>query len=133
MKSPALIRTGAILVFVLVLHTLDHALRQDRSLGAAVVIPGLSGQVGAVLALGMAIAGHRLAPAAGVIIGAGTALGFVAVHLLPHWSAFSDPYSGLGLDWISWASVFAGIAAGAAFAVAGWRALPVSPRLARAR
>jgi hypothetical protein len=58
---------------VLVLHTLDHTLRQDRSLAAEITVPGLAGQAGAFLALGLAIVAHRLAPAAAVIIGGGTA------------------------------------------------------------
>ena len=38
-------------------------------------------------------------------MGVSVALGFVAVHLAPHWSAVSDPYSAFDADALSWALV----------------------------
>ena len=50
-----------------------------------------------------------------------TALGFVAVHLAPHWSMFSDPYADRDLDAGSWIQMLAALAAGAWLAYEGSR------------
>jgi hypothetical protein len=46
-----------------------------------------------------------------------------AVHLVPRWSAFSDPLLGSGIDALSWAAVLAEIVAALALGVAGTFAL----------
>jgi hypothetical protein len=66
---------------------------------------------------------HSWAPAASFTVGFGTAIGFVAVHLIPRWGAFSDPYPDLPVDALSWASVGVSIAVGLAVGLAGLRAI----------
>ena len=50
-----------------------------------------------------------------------TAVGFVAVHLAPHWSIFSDPYGDRYLDSGSWIQMLTALAGGAWLAYEGWR------------
>lgn len=84
------------------LHDLDHA-RQVREVEPAVGGIGLLGMAAVIASLALAIAGHRLAPHAAVLVGFGTAIGFVLVHLVPDWGPLSDGYPDLAVDGISWA------------------------------
>jgi hypothetical protein len=60
-----------------------------------------------------------------VIVGLVSAIGFSAAHLLPQWSAFSDPFTGSavapGVTVFSWFAAVFEIAAGLAFAAAGFQ------------
>ncbi len=55
---------------------------------------GVVQQVGAVAARVLVFSRHRLAPAAAVMVGFASAVGSAAAHILSHWSAFSDPFTG---------------------------------------
>ena len=65
--------------------------------------------------------GRRHAPLVAGTIGLMTGLGFVAVHLAPRWSMFSDPYPDRYLDAASWVQMSASLAAGLWLAYEGWR------------
>jgi len=118
-----LARTALLFVVLLVLHALDHDLRQDASVPSPLAVVGLSGTVIAAGVLVLALRRHPLAPPAAVFVGLGTALGFALAHLIPHWSgAFSQFYGDLDVDALSWTGVFATMAAGAALGLAGLRA-----------
>jgi len=118
-----LARTALLFVVLLVLHALDHGLRQDASVPSPLAVVGLSGTVIAAGVLVLALRRHPLAPPAAVFVGLGTALGFALAHLIPHWSgAFSQFYGDLDVDALSWTGVFATMAAGAALGLAGLRA-----------
>lgn len=56
---------------------------------------------------------HVRTPDAAVIVGFGTALGFVLVHVLPDWGPLADGYPGINVDGISWLIVVGDIAAAA--------------------
>jgi len=65
---------------------------------------------------------HRLAPLAAAAFGFSNAAGVAAVHLLPHWSAFSDAFPGgaeRGVEATSWAVALIEIAGLLALGVAG--------------
>jgi hypothetical protein len=116
------------LLAVLVLHDLDHV-RQGRDIEAGVIAIGILGDVVAIASLGLALAGHRLAPPAAVVVGFGTALGFVAVHALPDWGPISQGYPGIGVDLLSWVAVFIPIAVAVGLGLSG---LAASSRAAAA-
>jgi hypothetical protein len=103
-------RAALLLTLADVLHALDHT-RQGRDLGREVYVAGVSGWVALALLLALIARGHRLAPAYAAAVGASVGVGFVAVHVAPHWSAFSDPYSGFDPDALSWALVVLPVAA----------------------
>jgi hypothetical protein len=82
----------------------------------------LSGVV-AIAAVLLALAGDHLAPLLMVGHGFSQALGVAAVHLPPHWSAFSDSLPDGGVDALTWVAVLAEIAGAVVFGAVGARVL----------
>ncbi len=123
-RSPRkeLIAGNLLLVALLVVHTLDHVLRQDAPVPAATAFAGLAGIVAAVFALGLALAAHRLAPAGTAFVGIATAVGFVAIHVFPEWSVFSQPYADIDADAISWTAMIVPAVVGVGVGAIGVRA-----------
>ena len=109
---------------LLVAHTLDHALNQPARPGpeSGTVI----GVLGFVIVAGSSLLAIRRspnAPAAAVVAGSATALGILAVHLMPAWWGFvSDPYWDFDANAPSWTLALAPLAAGVVLAVAGAQA-----------
>ena len=101
-------------------HFLDH-LRQDRELAAEVYAVGTSGYVATALLLGLVLAGSRFAPPVAAAFGASVVAGFALVHIVPDWSAISDPYSAFGADALSWALVVVPMLTAVWLVVAGLR------------
>ncbi len=100
-----LIAGNLLLLALLVLHTLDHTLRQTETVPVEAATAATAGFVAAVLALGLVLGGHRLAPAATALVGLATSAGFVAIHVFPEWSVFSQPYADIDVDALSWAAM----------------------------
>ncbi|MGI8945581.1 MAG: hypothetical protein ACR2GL_05005 [Thermoleophilaceae bacterium] len=115
----ALVVANAVLVAVLVVHALDHALRQEATVPGLVVAAGAFGFVAALVALGLGLARARLDAPATAVVGFGTVLGFLAVHVAPDWGPFSQPYSDIPVDDLSWAILIAPIAVAAAAGLVG--------------
>ncbi|HUR84832.1 MAG TPA: hypothetical protein VMY78_05765 [Solirubrobacteraceae bacterium] len=95
-------------------HVADHVARQPagEQLGLVASLPGLLGTVAVFVSLALVASGYRHAREIAGAIGLLTAVGFVAVHLVPHWSMFSDPYADRYLDAGSWIEMLAGLAGG---------------------
>jgi hypothetical protein len=106
---------NAALAVLLVGHVVDHVARQPDSaqLDGFANAPGIAGLVAVFLSLGLLLARMPRALEFATLVGAATALGFVAIHLLPDWSMFSDPYPDRDLDAASWIEMLATLAAGA--------------------
>ncbi|MDX6688724.1 MAG: hypothetical protein QOG15_181 [Solirubrobacteraceae bacterium] len=102
------------LAILLAGHIADHTLRQSGGdqLSFVASLPGLLGALAVFVSLGFVVAGYRDAPQIAGTMGLLTALGFVAVHLAPHWSMFSDPYEDRYLDAASWIQMLASLAGG---------------------
>lgn len=108
-----LTRATLFLLVMQVIHVGDHALNQpSRDLGVQGTAVGALGFLALIGCLYLATREDPLAPLACAATGFGTALGFVSIHLAPHWSLLSDPYSAFGANALSWAIVTASIAAG---------------------
>lgn len=118
---PLLITSAALLVMT-VLHDLDHA-RQGRPLPTEITALGVIGLAGAGVCLFLAFRRHPLSAPAAAAIGISSVLGLIAVHLLPSWSIFSDPYHEVGVDALSWANLALLMLAALGVGVAGVRAL----------
>lgn len=118
-----LLAANAALAAVLAGHIADHVLRQPagEQLGLLASLPGLLGAAAVFVLLGLVWRGVSIAPALAAGLGLLTAAGFVAVHLLPHWSMFSDPYTDRYLDAGSWIEMLAAIAGALWLAFEGWR------------
>jgi hypothetical protein len=103
-------------------HTADHELNQPpRDYGLALTLPGFLGLAAALTVIVLAWRGSPAAGPAGLVVGVGTVTGFFAIHLLPRWSAFSDPYSAFEPNLLSWALVALPMAAAAWLALLGAR------------
>jgi len=106
------------------LHTADHLRR-----GLDTVTPQVLwiGNISTVVGIGVVAAvvvGYRHAAMLAALTGLPVALGVAAVHLLPHWSAFSDSFDGAhgtGVTAMSWIVVLIEIAGAVALGIAGMR------------
>jgi hypothetical protein len=110
MRTP-LGRAALLVLFVHVLHDLDHV-RQRESAPAEVVGTAILGWAALIGLLVLVARRHRFAPAYAAVYGVASAAGFVLVHLVPRWSAFSAPYSELDADALSWLLAILPVAAG---------------------
>jgi hypothetical protein len=119
-------RAALLLVAADVLHALDHT-RQGRDLASEVYVAGVAGWFALALLLVLVARGHRLAAPYAAAVGVSVAVGFVAVHVLPHWSAVSDPYPAAHLDALSWALVAIPVLAAANLVVRAVQATHAHP------
>ena len=106
----------------LALHTVDHLRRGLDVLTPEVQWAGnLSTAVG-ITAVLLVLMGHRWGPLVAVLTGIPVAIGVAAVHLLPHWSAFSDAFPGAnntGVTALSYTVVLIEIVGALAMGIAG--------------
>ncbi len=102
------------LALLLATHIVDHVVRQPAGdqLSLTASLPGLLGAASIFASLVFVARGHPRAPQNAGVLGLLTARGFVAVHLAPHWSMFSDPYADRRLDAGSWIGMLAALAGG---------------------
>src|SRR3954467_13430599 len=110
LTGTALGRAVLLLTALDVLHALDHT-RQGRDLASEVYVTGVAGWIALAVMLVLIARRHPLAALYAGAVGASVAVGFLLVHVAPHWSAFSDPYSAFGADPLSWALVVVPVAA----------------------
>jgi hypothetical protein len=118
-----LLRYAALLYALgLALHTVDHLRRGLDVLTPEVQWAGnLSTAIGLV-AVFLVLTGNRWGPLVAVVTGIPIAIGVAAVHLLPHWSAFSDAFPGAnhtGVTALSYTVVLIEIVGALAMGVAG--------------
>lgn len=116
----------AMLLGLLIVHALDHSLRQSAPVPTEASTLGTIGFVVTGAALVLALLGSRWAWPATVLIAFGTFAGFVAVHLVPDWGPFSQPYEDIPVDALSWIAML--VPAVVAFGVGVWAARASSAR-----
>jgi hypothetical protein len=111
----------------LLFHGADHVRRGFDVITPWVFWAGNLQLTLALVAVGLVFLRSWWGPLAAVAIGLPSAIGFTAAHVLPHWSAFSDPFTGTlvapHVTGMSWAAALAEIAADIAFAAAGYAVL----------
>ena len=100
-----LIAVLAMLLGLQVIHALDHTLRQSAPVPAEASTLGTIGFVAIGTALVLAVMGSRWAWAATTLVALGTFVGFIAVHVLPDWGPFSQPYADIPVDALSWVAM----------------------------
>jgi hypothetical protein len=123
-----LVAVLALLLAMQVIHALDHTLRQTARVPTEASTLGTIGFVTTGAALVLALIGSRWAWAATALIAFGTFAGFVAVHVLPDWGPFSQPYADIPVDALSWVAML--VPALVAFGV-GLHALRASAKTAQ--
>src|SRR3954451_18122075 len=122
------LRVAAVVFAVaLAVHGADHFRRGMDVLTPEVLWLGNLQIALSIVTLVLVFRGHRWAPAFAVGIGFASAIGFSAAHLLPHWSAFSDAFTGAhhapSVTAFSWFAATFEIVSGLALGIAGLRAV----------
>jgi hypothetical protein len=118
---------AVVFAIALAVHGADHLRRGMGVLTPEVFWLGNVQLVLSLVTLVLVFRRHRWAPAFAVAVGFASAAGFAAAHLLPHWSAFSDAFTGghhaPGVTAFSWFAAIFEIGAGLALGITGLRAL----------
>jgi hypothetical protein len=118
------------------LHSLDHLRQGTGGLATEVLAGGTVLSMLAVLTLVLALRHHPRAPLWAAAVGSWSALGVLASHVAPHWSAFSDSYFEIHADALSWVVMLTEVLAATYLGLVGFRELrrpaPGSPRRPRA-
>ena len=104
-RDPLLIAVLVMLFGLLVIHALDHTLRQSAPVPTEASTLGTIGFVVTGAALVLAVFGSRWAWPLTTLIAFGTFAGFVLVHVVPDWGPFSQPYSDIPVDALSWVAM----------------------------
>jgi hypothetical protein len=115
--------TAVAFVAANLLHTADHFRQGTGDLTTEILVAGSGLTLGAIVVLALVLRDHPRAPLFAAVIGMSGALGIVAAHLMPHWSALSDSYPEGDQDALSWIVVLLEIGAAAALGAAGLRTL----------
>ena len=97
-----LVAALAMLFGLLVIHALDHSLRQSTPVPTEASTLGTVGFVATAIALVLAVIGSRWAWPATALVAFGTFVGFLLVHVAPDWGPFSQPYEDIPVDALSW-------------------------------
>jgi hypothetical protein len=120
-----LAKANLVLFGLLIAHVADHAFNQpSRTVPATGTAIALIGFLIVAVSAVLAIRHSPLAARAAVVAGAGSALGFAAIHLVPDWSEpISDPYWDFAANALSWTLVIAPILASLGLAGLGVREL----------
>jgi hypothetical protein len=117
----------------LVAHTADHLRRGTGLLTHHVFWAGNLSTLAGVITVALVFSRHRLAPVMAAAFGVPVAVGVAAVHLLPHWSAFSDAFPGAApaskVEWISYVVVLVEIIGAALTGIIAVRILGHDRRL----
>ena len=125
-----LAKSELVLFALLALHTVDHAINQPaRDLPAGSGLVGIAGFALVAVAVVFALSRSSYSAEVGLFAGAGTVLGFVAVHL-PGIGPLADPYPDFDPNALSWILVAAPMLAAvwvAVVAVGELRAPQVRP------
>jgi multisubunit Na+/H+ antiporter MnhB subunit len=117
-----LLAANVILAVLLGLHVADHALRQHAGPTGVGAIPAVLGAVAILASLALTVRRDPRAPVAALVVGVGTAIGFLVIHMTPHWSVFSDSYFDRHVDALSWTNMLTNVAAAVLLAVAAAQA-----------
>ena len=111
-------------------HFADHIRRGTDVITPEVFWAGMASTAAGLLTIVLVATRHRMAATAAAVFGLPVAVGVTAVHLLPHWSALSDPFVGggsIGITPISWTVVLIEIAGAAAMGLIGIAVLRREP------
>ena len=125
-RDRTLALASAALAIGVVLHGTDHAFVQDRGVGALsteVIVGGTVNAALTALVVWATWTADRRAALISAFVGLYIAVGVTSAHILPEWSAFSDPYPDLTLSTYSWTVMLIEIGAAFVLGVLGLRAL----------
>lgn len=112
---------GAAAVFAagFLVHNADHARRGIDIVTDHVIWAGTTVAMLAAVVLTLIATRHALAPFAAAVAGFSIAVGVSLSHLVPRWSAFSDPLPGGEVDAFTWVAVLAEVGGALLLGLAG--------------
>ena len=128
LRENSLAVAAVVFVGANLLHTADHIRQGLGGLSATVLAGGTMLTLLAVVVAAMALREHPRAAPYAAVVGFSGAVGIAASHLAPHWSSLSDPYPDLSVDALSWAVMFAEIAAALVLGIVALRELARQPQ-----
>ena len=109
----------------LAVHGADHLRRGVDVVTTTVRVAGGIQLLLGAITLVLVFRRHPWAPSAAIAVGFASAIGFSAAHLLPHWSSFSDSFTGSHVapkvTALSWAAALFEIGADIVLGCAGLR------------
>lgn len=108
-----------VLLAAMAVHAADHQRQGTGSLTTEVMAGGIALGIVAIGSLPFTLSRSPRAPLIATVVGFWIAFGVIASHVLPHWSAFSDPYPSIGADGWSWAAAMLEVVAAFAFGMTG--------------
>jgi hypothetical protein len=117
---------GWIFITGFLLHNADHARRGLDVITDHVVWAGTIVAVVAAVTLTLVFTRHPSAPGVAMAAGFGIAIGVTLSHLVPEWSAFSDPLVD-GADGLTWVAVLSEVAGALLLGAAGYAAWTERP------
>jgi hypothetical protein len=82
---------GPVFAFGSAIHIADHLRRGQASISDTLYALGNTAVVVQVVTITLIATRHRFASTVAAVAGPVLAIGFLAAHWLPHWSAVSDP------------------------------------------
>jgi hypothetical protein len=112
-----------VLIVAEAFHDLDHV-RQGRAIEAPVILLGVVAYLAAFTVLVLAAFRHPFRFVAATVVGFGTAIGFVLVHVLPDWGPYADGYPDASVDVASWVVLGLDIAVALWVGLGGLRGRP---------
>ena len=113
-------RAGVLFALGSAVHLVDHLRRGQGSITDELYWAGNLATIVQVAVITLIFTRHRLAPLAAAAAGFPLALGFLAAHWLPEWSALSDPvWDVTSAPWLSYAASALEIAGALAIGVTG--------------
>jgi hypothetical protein len=116
---------AVVFLVAVTVHGAEHVRRGMDVVTTPVMWAGSIQFLLAVIAVVLVYRRQPWAPLAAIAIGFSSAIGFSAAHLLPHWSSFSDSFTGShvapNVSVLSWATAVFEIGADLAFGWAGVR------------
>jgi Na+/proline symporter len=123
---------AVVFLVAVAVHGADHMRRGMDVVTTQVMWAGAIQFLLAVITVVLVFRRHPWAPLAAIVIGFASAIGFTAVHLLPHWSSFSDSFTGSrvapNVTVLSWATALFEIGADFALGWAGVRVYRNQPK-----
>ena len=125
-----LIAVLAMLLGLLIVHALDHSLRQSAPVPTEASTLGTLGFVVTGAALVLAVLGSRWAWPLTTLVAFGTFAGFLLVHVAPDWGPFSQPYADIPVDALSWVAMLVPAAVAFGVGVYSLRAHVTTPQQA---
>jgi len=127
-------RSAFFFLFGFVAHTADHARRTLHVLTEHVIWAGTMVSMLTAVILTLLVTRHRLGALFAAVGGFSIAIGVSATHLLPQWSAMSDPLPGGEVDAFTWIAVLLEVSGALALGIAGLMVLRAErPQLANMR